>query len=141
LVDPPGSGLYNKVVKGVMYASTEAEGTRRRHQVDTITEGIGINRITRNFALAQLDGGFQVADREAVEMAYYLMRQEGLFLGSSSGVNCVGAVKLARQLGPGHTIVTVLCDGGARYMSKLYNEAFLEKRGILPEATGLEFIK
>jgi len=140
LVDPPGSGLYNKVLKGVMYASTEQEGTRRRHQVDTITEGIGINRITRNFNLAKLDGAFKATDREASEMASYLLKEEGLFLGSSSAVNCVGAVRVARQLGPGHTVVTVLCDGGARYMSKLYNPKFLEARNLTATASGLEFL-
>jgi len=140
LVDPPGSGLYNKVVKGVMYASTEREGTRRRHQVDTICEGIGINRITKNFGKAQLDGAFQATDKEAVEMANFLLKKEGLFLGSSSAVNCVGAMRVAEKLGPGHTIVTVLCDGGVRYMSKLYNEDFLKERELLPEAEDLEFL-
>ena len=81
-----------------------------------------------------------MTDQEAVEMAYYLMKNEGMFLGSSSAVNCVGAVRMARKLGPGHTVVTVLCDGGARYMSKLYNEPFLEARGLTHNAQALEFI-
>lgn len=78
--------------------------------------------------------------QEAVEMAHYLLRNEGLFLGSSSAVNAVAAVRAARQLGPGHTVVTVLCDGGARYMSKLYSTEFLAQRGLTPEAQGLEFL-
>merc|ERR1712070_781706 len=123
-----------------MYASTEAEGTRRRHQVDTITEGIGLNRTTRNFNLARLDGALRVTDQEAVEMSRYLLHNEGLFLGSSSAVNCSAAVRVARRLGPGHTVVTVLCDGGQRYTSKLYNEEFLAARGLSPSAVGLDFL-
>jgi len=73
-------------------------------------------------------------------MAHFLLEHEGLFLGSSSAVNAVATVRAARQLGPGHTIVTVLCDGGARYMSKLYNKEFLASRGLTPQATGLEFL-
>ncbi|KAI3433760.1 hypothetical protein D9Q98_003567 [Chlorella vulgaris] len=142
LVDPPGSGLYNKVTRGVMYAAEEAEGKRLRHPFDTITEGIGINRITSNFARAQIDEAFKGTDQEAVEMAHYLLRNEGLFVGSSAAMNCVGAVKAARRLGPGHTIVTVLCDGGHRHLSKFHSPLYLQQHGLSPAASGagLEFV-
>lgn len=142
LVDPPGSGLYNRVTRGVMYTSEEAEGKRLKHPFDTITEGVGINRLTANFAKAKVDGAFKSTDKESVEMAQYLMRNEGLFVGSSAAVNCVGAVKLARKLGPGHVIVTVLCDGGQRHLSKFHSREYLEKHGLTPTHAGrdLDFI-
>lgn len=142
LVDPPGSGLYNKVTRGVMYAAEEAEGRRLRHPFDTVTEGIGINRVTANFKRAALDGAFKGSDQEAVEMARYLLRREGLFVGSSAAMNCVGAVKAARRLGPGHTVVTVLCDGGHRHLSKFHSAAYLEAQGLTPahEGDGLGFV-
>ncbi|PSC75522.1 cysteine synthase 2 [Micractinium conductrix] len=136
LVDPPGSSLYNKVTRGVMYTREEAEGKRLRHPFDTITEGIGINRLTANFSRAKVDGAFKGSDREAVEMAQYLLRNEGLFVGSSAAMNCVGAVKVARALGSGHTIVTVLCDGGHRHLSKFHSPAYLAESGLTPEAAG-----
>ncbi len=142
LVDPPGSGLYNRVTRGVMYTSEEAEGKRLKHPFDTITEGVGINRLTANFAKAKVDGAFKATDKESVEMAQYLMRNEGLFVGSSAAVNCVGAVKIARKLGPGHVIVTILCDGGHRHLSKFHNKEYLEQHGLTPTCTGkdLDFI-
>ena len=84
LIDPPGSSLYNKITRGVLYTSEEKEGHRLKNPFDTITEGIGLNRLTRNFSLALIDGAFQGSDREAVEMAAYLVRNEGLFVGSSA---------------------------------------------------------
>ncbi|CAG8806780.1 30379_t:CDS:2, partial [Racocetra persica] len=92
------------------------EGTRRRHQVDTIIEGVGLNRMTENFNAAYelIDDAIRVSDEEAVAMARYLVREEGLFVGSSSAINCVGCVRVARQLGPGNRIVTILCDSGQR---------------------------
>ncbi|XP_058742839.1 cysteine synthase 2 isoform X1 [Vicia villosa] len=140
LIDPPGSGLYNKVTRGVMYTKEEAEGRRLKNPFDTITEGIGINRLTRNFAEAKLDGAFRATDREAVEMARYLVKNDGLFLGSSSALNCIGAVRAAQSLGPGHTIVTILCDSGMRHLSKFCNDEYLSKLGLTPKATGLEFL-
>ncbi|XP_031493462.1 cysteine synthase 2 [Nymphaea colorata] len=141
LVDPPGSGLYNKVTRGVMYTREEAEGRRLKNPFDTITEGIGINRLTKNFMMAtKLDGAFRGTDREAVEMSRYLLRNDGLFLGSSSAMNCVGAVHAARLLGPGHTIVTILCDSGMRHLSKFCSPQYLAEHGLTPRATGLEFL-
>ena len=143
LADPPGSGLYNKVKRGVMYAKEEAEGKRLRNPFDTITEGVGLNRITQNFDQAIIDDAFKVSDRESVEMAAFLLRNEGLFVGSSAAVNCVGAVKAARRLGPGHTIVTILCDGGQRHLSKFHNAQYLKNLTLEPKESGetLDFIK
>ena len=87
---------------------------------------------------SQVDDAFQGTDREAVEMAHYLLRNDGLFVGSSAAMNCVGTVKAARMLGPGHTIVTVLCDGGQRHLSKFHNREYLAQCGLLPEHEGRE---
>ncbi|KDP39279.1 hypothetical protein JCGZ_01036 [Jatropha curcas] len=140
LIDPPGSGLYNKVTRGVMYTKEEAEGKRLKNPFDTITEGIGINRITQNFIKAELDGAFRGTDKEAVEMSRYLLKNDGLFLGSSSAMNCVGAVRVAQLIGRGHTIVTILCDSGMRHLSKFCNAGYLSEHGLTPIATGLEFL-
>ncbi|MFS7940825.1 putative cystathionine beta-synthase [Helianthus anomalus] len=140
LVDPPGSGLFNKVTRGVMYTKEEAEGKRLKNPFDTITEGIGINRLTENFKMAQLDGAFKGTDIEAVEMSRFLLKNDGLFIGSSSAMNCVGAVRLARLLGPGHTIVTILCDSGMRHLSKFCNPEYLSQHGLTPSAKALEFL-
>lgn len=136
LADPQGSSLFNKVKRGVLYTWHEAEGKRLKNPFDTITEGVGLNRLTANFAAAAVDDAVRVTDREAVEMAAYLLRNDGLFVGSSAAVNCVGAVKVARALGPGHTIVTVLCDGGARHLSKFHSPAYLQEVDLSPTASG-----
>ncbi|KAF2739291.1 PALP-domain-containing protein [Polyplosphaeria fusca] len=122
LADPPGSGLYNRVKYGVMFDPKEKEGTRRRHQVDTVVEGIGINRITHNFDVGRelINDAIRVTDDQAMSMARWLVENDGIFVGSSSAVNCVAAAQLAKQLGPGHRIVTLLCDSGARHLSKFW---------------------
>ncbi|KAL0089249.1 tryptophan synthase beta subunit-like PLP-dependent enzyme [Phycomyces blakesleeanus] len=127
LADPLGSGLYNKVKYNTMYAPQEKEGTRRRHQVDTVVEGIGINRLTRNFDAGRqfVDDAFRVTDEEAIKMSRFLVREDGLFLGSSSAVNCVAAVRAARQLGPGHVVVTLLNDSGQRHLTKFWSDEYL----------------
>lgn len=125
LADPQGSGLYNRVKYGVMFDVKEREGTRRRSQVDTIVEGIGINRVVANFEAGRelVEDAVRVGDEEAMAMARLLVEKEGLFVGSSSAVNCVAAVRTALQLGPGHRIVTILCDGGQRHLSKFWAKA------------------
>jgi len=124
LADPQGSGFYNKVKYNVMFSPTEREGTRRRHQVDTVVEGIGLNRITANFARGEpvIDDAVRVTDPEALKMAKWLVENDGLFVGSSSAVHCVGAYRCAKALGPGHTVVTIICDSGARHLSKFWKE-------------------
>ncbi len=107
-----------------MYADTEKEGSRRRHQVDTVVEGIGINRMTTNFSKVHergyIDDAVYVTDQEAVDMSRYVMREDGLFIGSSSAVNLVAALKYAKLAGKGKKIVTVLCDSGTRHLTKFW---------------------
>lgn len=121
LADPPGSSLYEFVRNGVL----KPTGT------GSITEGIGIGRVTANFATARLDGAVHIEDSESVRYVYRLLQEEGLFLGSTSGINVAAAVRVAHELGPGHRVVTVLCDGGAKYLSRLFNPAWLEQKGLL----------
>jgi len=125
LADPPGSGLYNRIKFGVMFDLKEREGTRRRQQVDTIVEGIGINRVTHNFEVGRelVDDAVRVSDEEAMAMARFLVEKDGIFVGSSSAVNCVAAVRTALKMGPGHRVVTILCDSGARHLSKFWAQA------------------
>ncbi|KAJ5124929.1 uncharacterized protein N7515_008754 [Penicillium bovifimosum] len=125
LADPQGSGLFNRVVYGVMFDVKEREGTRRRRQVDTIVEGIGINRVTANFEAGKelIDDAVRVTDAQALAMARWLVEKDGIFVGSSSAVNCIAAVKTARTLGPGHRIVTVLSDSGSRHLSRFWAKA------------------
>lgn len=124
LVDPPGSSLYEYVRNGTLKATGSG----------SITEGIGIGRITANLKDAPIDDAVHVEDPETVRFVYRLLREEGLFLGSTSGINVAGAVRVARELGPGHTIVTVLCDGGAKYQSRLFNPEWLQTKGFAAEA-------
>ena len=120
LVDCMGSALYNYVTSGQVELS---EGP-------TITEGIGNSRVTANLANAGIDWALQISDQEMVDMLQRLLREEGWFFGSSSGINVCGAIAVAKQLGPGHCIVTMLCDGGAKYQSRLYNPAWLAEKGL-----------
>ena len=123
LADPIGAALYNWYKHGVL----KAEGS-------SITEGIGQSRITRNLEGAPVDEAFQIPDDEAVAVVFDLLQNEGLFMGTSTGINVAGAIRLARQMGPGHTIVTVLCDGGQRYASRLFNPDFLRSKNLpVPE--------
>jgi cysteine synthase A len=132
LIDPTGSGLKCYVETGEFSSSGSC-----------FIDGIGIGRKTANFASAIVDGAFRGDDREAVEMAHYLLRNEGLFVGPSAALNVVGAVKLARKLGPGSVVATVLCDGGERYRATTFNPAWLEEKGLSPRAVGtdLGFVK
>ncbi|KQP10564.1 cysteine synthase [Methylobacterium sp. Leaf99] len=119
LADPDGSALHAYYTDGAL----KAEGS-------SITEGIGQGRVTRNLEGFRPDHSYRIPDAEALDHVFGLMRDEGVSLGGSSGINVAGAVRLARELGPGHTIVTILCDGAARYASKLFNIAFLRERGL-----------
>ncbi|MEC7593114.1 MAG: cysteine synthase A [Pseudomonadota bacterium] len=123
LADPMGSAIYNYYHNGEL----KAEG-------GSISEGIGQGRITQNLAPAPIDTQFQISDQEALPLVFDLLRHEGLVMGGSTAINIAGAIRLADQLGPGHTIVTILCDWGHRYQSKLYNPAFLREKGLpVPE--------
>ena len=123
LADPMGSALYNYYKHGVL----KAEGS-------SITEGIGQGRITANLEGAVIDDAYQIGDDEAVRIVFGLLEHEGLCLGGSSGINVAGAIRLAKELGPGHTIVTILCDYGTRYQSKLFNPEFMRSKNLpVPE--------
>jgi cysteine synthase A len=122
LADPEGSGLYNKIKHGVMFSPTEKEGTRRRQQVDTIVEGIGINRLTENFEAGRelINDAVKVTDTQAMDMARWLVEKDGIFVGSSSAVNCVAAVATALRMPRDSKVVTILCDSGTRHLSKFW---------------------
>jgi len=126
LADPEGAALYHYYAHG----SLKVEGS-------SISEGIGQGRITGNLKDAPIDVAFQIPDAEWLPIAFRLLKEEGLCLGGSSGVNVAGAIRLAQRLGPGHTIVTILADSGTRYQSKMYNPAFLKSKG-LPAPSWLE---
>jgi cysteine synthase A len=119
LADPLGAALYSYYTTGEL----KAEGS-------SITEGIGQGRITKNIEGAKVDDAFQIPDTEAIPLVFDLLKEEGLCLGGSTGINVAGAIRLARQMGPGHTIVTLLCDYGTRYQSKLFNPEFLREKGL-----------
>jgi cysteine synthase len=119
LADPMGAALYNYYTSGVL----KSEGS-------SITEGIGQGRITKNLEDAPIDIAYQIPDGEAVPLIFDLLEHEGLCLGGSSGINVAGAIRLARELGPDHTIVTILADYGTRYQSKLFNSEFLRQKGL-----------
>ena len=119
VADPMGSGLYSYIKTGEI----KPEGS-------SITEGIGNSRITANMEGVPIDDAIQIDDAEAVRVVYQLLRQDGLFMGGSVGINVAAAVALAKQMGPGHTIVTVLCDSGSRYQSRLYNPEWLAAKGL-----------
>jgi cysteine synthase A len=119
LADPPGAALYNWYAHGEL----KAEGS-------SVTEGIGQGRVTANLEGITVDYAYQIPDAEALRQVFDLTQYEGLCMGGSTGVNVAGAIRLAKDLGPGKTIVTVLCDNGSRYQSKLFNPAFLTERGL-----------
>jgi cysteine synthase A len=119
LADPPGAALYEYYKNGEL----KSEGS-------SITEGIGQGRITANLEGLTVDHPFQIPDAESLQVAFDLLKYEGLVLGSSSGVNVAGAIRMAKAMGPGHTIVTILCDGAAKYQSKMFNREFLESKGL-----------
>ena len=121
LADPPGAALYNYYVNGEL----KAEGS-------SITEGIGQGRITSNLEKTEIDKAFFIPDQETIDVMYRMIKEEGLFLGSSSGINVAASIRLAKEMGPGNCIVTVLCDSGTRYLSKLFNPDFLKSKKLKP---------
>jgi cysteine synthase A len=129
LADPEGSGLFNKVKFGVLFTNQEKEGHRLKNPFDTVVEGVGLNRPTANLNEASIDDAFRVTDREVLHMSAYLIENEGLFVGGSSAMNAVCAVKQARKR-PNSNIVTIAHDSGIRYIKKLFNEDYLRSRNI-----------
>lgn len=119
VADPMGSGLYSYIKTGEIAPTGSS-----------ITEGIGNSRITANMEGAPIDDAIQIDDQECLRVVYQLLHRDGLFMGGSVGINVAAAVALAKQMGPGHTIVTVLCDSGSRYQSRLYNPDWLKSKGL-----------
>ena len=117
--DPMGAAMYSWFKRGEL----KSEGS-------SITEGIGLGRVTKNIEGAPVDDAYQIPDAEALPLVFSLLREEGLCVGGSSGINVAGAIRLAQDLGPGHTVVTILADSGTRYQSKLFNPAFLREKGL-----------
>jgi cysteine synthase A len=117
--DPMGAAMFSWFKRGEL----KSEGS-------SITEGIGLGRVTKNIEGAPVDDAYQIPDNEALPLVFSLLREEGLCVGGSSGINVAGAIRLARDLGPGHTVVTILADSGTRYQSKLFNPAFLKEKGL-----------
>ena len=119
LADPKGSSLYNYIKNGEL-----------KSESGSITEGIGSSRITKNFENAKIDGAYSIDDNEALPIIFDLIQNEGLSLGTSCGINIAGAIKLGKELGPGKTIVTILCDKSDKYNTKLFNKSFLQEKGL-----------
>ena len=119
LADPPGAAMFDYFTTGELKSAGSS-----------ITEGIGQGRITGNVEGVPVDKAYRIPDSEAVQIVFDLLQEEGLCVGGSAGVNVAGAIRLAKELGPGHTIVTLLCDSGTRYQSKLFNPEFLRSRDL-----------
>jgi cysteine synthase A len=117
--DPMGAAMY----RWIRHGELKSEGS-------SVTEGIGLGRVTKNVEGAPIDDAYQIPDTEALPILFDLLRHEGLCLGGSSAINVAGAIRLARELGPGHTVATILADPGTRYLSKLWNPAFLKEKGL-----------
>mmetsp|Transcript_28254 Transcript_28254/g.50069 ORF Transcript_28254/g.50069 Transcript_28254/m.50069 type:complete len:181 (+) Transcript_28254:3-545(+) len=132
LVDPPGSSLYHKIEHGVAYAVEQQERTLRKHRYDTLAEGIGLDRVTHNFSLGLdcIDRAIRVTDQEAVDMAHWILRTEGLWIGSSSAMNLVGAIRTALDLPEGSHVVTMICDGGQRHATRFWDPSFIQEWGL-----------
>ena len=132
LIDPPGSSLYHAVQHGIAFALEQRERNMKRHRYDTIAEGIGLDRLTSNFERGQkyIDVAIRVTDQEAVDMAHWLLKIEGLWVGSSSAMNLVGAVRTALDLPPQSKVVTVVCDAGQRHVTRFWNSYFIRERGL-----------
>ncbi|RYZ94160.1 MAG: pyridoxal-phosphate dependent enzyme, partial [Proteobacteria bacterium] len=125
--DPHGAAIWSWFKRGNLEFSAG----------DSITEGIGQGRVTGNLKDAPVDDAFRIGDPVIIEMLHFLLREEGIFVGSSAAINVCGALRQARLVGPGQVIVTVLCDVGNRYLSKIYNPAWLELKGLAPKGEGL----
>jgi cysteine synthase A len=130
LADPNGSSLFHKVKYGVCYTPHQSEKSVKKHRYDSIVEGVGLDRLTNNFVLADIDAAMKISDQELLETAHWLLKHEGLFVGSSSALNVAVACRQAAILGHGHTIVTIICDNGQRHMSRLWNPDYVGTYGL-----------
>lgn len=137
LADPEGSSLFHRVQSGVCYTPQQSERSVRRHRYDSIVEGVGLDRVTANFEKAHIHSAKRVCDQDLLDTAHWLLREEGIFVGSSSALNVAAACQVAKDLGPGHTVVTVVCDNGGRHLSRFWNPDYVSKYNLeWPDAAG-----
>lgn len=130
LADPQGSSLHMKVLYGTVFSAQEKEGFKERCPQRTMVEGIGLQWLTENFKLADIDDSFSITDQEVFDMAMYLIRKEGLMVGCSSALHVVAACKLALEKKDGSRILTLICDDGSRHLSKFYNPRYWQENGF-----------
>lgn len=130
LADPQGSSLHMKVLYGTTFSSREKEGFKERNPQRTMVEGIGLQWLTENFKLADIDDSFSITDQEVYDMAIYLVRREGLLVGCSSALHIVAACKMALEKQDGSRILTLICDDGTRHLSKFYNPVYWKENGF-----------
>ena len=131
LADPTGSSLFHRVKYGVCYTNQQSEKTVKKHRYDSIVEGVGLDRVTANFQLAEIDDAEKICDQEIVDTAHWLLREEGLFVGSSSAMNVAAAVRVAKKMPLNSVIVTIICDSGQRHLSRFWNPSYIEKYNLL----------
>jgi len=137
LADPEGSSLCNKIEHNVCYTYQQSERTIRKHRYDSIVEGVGLDRITANFDQGMIDKAYTIPDQRLVQIAHWLLRYEGLFVGSSSALNIATTIHALQQpqqsppIRPNSTIVTVCCDYGSRHLSRFWNEKYLVEYGLI----------
>ena len=138
LGDPQGSSLFHRVMHGVCFTVEQTERKVRKHRYDSIVEGVGLDRVTENFKKAVIDSAEKIMDQEIIEMAHWLVREEGLFVGSSSALNIAAACRTAHKIGYGHTVVTIVCDSGQRHLSRFWNPDYIKKYNLTwPEIDSL----
>ena len=141
LADPEGSSLFHRVKHGVCYTVQQAEKGIKKHRHDSIVEGVGLDRITSNFQLASINDAEKINDQEILDTAHWLLREEGLFVGSSSAMNVTAACRVAMNMPENSLIVTIICDNGQRHLSRFWNPDYIKKynlswppKDIVPES-------
>ncbi len=130
LADPQGSSLFHRVKDGVCFTIEQRERKQKKHRYDTIVEGVGLDRVTANFQNAQIDFAERITDQEVVDTAHWLLKHEGLFVSSSSALNIAASIRVAKRIGPGNRIVTIICESGQRHYSRFYNPEYLSECGL-----------
>jgi cysteine synthase len=138
LADPNGSSLFSKVKHGVCYTNQQSERTIKKHRYDSIVEGVGLDRITNNFNKAIIDDAECIDDQEILEMAHWLLQNEGLFVGSSSAMNVAATIKYAKKIPKGSNIVTIICDTGQRHVSRFWNCDYIGKYDLIWPKKGVQ---
>ena len=131
LADPTGSSLFHRVKHGVCYTNQQSEKTVKKHRYDSIVEGVGLDRLTANFNLALIDDAERINDQEIIDTAHWLLREEGLFVGSSSAMNVAATYKIAKKMPENSVIITIICDSGQRHLSRFWNPEYIDKYNLI----------